>query len=173
MKSYILEHEQESERLNFQAQNHNYDPVQELSLDEVELLDGQRVLDAGCGSGILTKTLLQYNGNICVDAVDFSSSRINKLKNEFADSTFEIRFLKEDLRELPFKNSTFDKVFCRFVYQHNPLDAQIITEELFRVLRPRGKIIIIDNDGVFYGLNTENDFLSEKLALNKKEAAEF
>lgn len=167
--NYVLESKEETHRLNFQSQNHNYDPKLEIPPNMIEFHNGQKILDAGCGAGALSKLILEYNDKVDIDAVDFSLDRIEALKADFDNSKVKIRYHQENLMELPFSNSTFDLIFCRFVYQHNPLNNQKISNELYRVLRKNGKFILIDADGVFYNIDSESSFLNSCLRKIKEK----
>ena len=142
--NYVLENKKESDRLNFQVEHHNYDPRVEIPPNMLNLCKGQRILDAGCGAGALSKLLLEYNDSLKIDAVDFSLDRIKQLKSELTKLNADINFYQENLKDLPFPDSTFDLVFCRFVYQHNPSDIQLITNELYRVLKNLVVEILMD-----------------------------
>ncbi len=62
---------------------------------------------------------------------------------------FEIKYFKESIDKLHFKDEFFDKVFCISVIEHLPEDVAFKgIKEMVRVLKKGGfLIIILDNDG--------------------------
>lgn len=62
----------------------------------------KKVLDAGCGYGRASEWFSNYTG------IDFSPDFIDKARELYPDKTF----LKEDLKNLPFKDNEFDVAFC-------------------------------------------------------------
>ena len=171
---YILESEQESKRLDFQSENHNYDPAEELPKDSFNLKGGEKILDAGCGTGIIIKLILQYYPKIPleIDALDNSANRIKDLKENLSMiqaicPSAKIRCEKSDIAKIARPNNYYDLIICRFVFEHIPQSIKQVTEEFYRVLQPAGKLIVIDTDGIFYGLYTKNTFVKYGLQVIK------
>jgi ubiquinone/menaquinone biosynthesis C-methylase UbiE len=106
---------------------------------------GSRVLDAGCGTGEHTVRLAEL-GYRCV-GVDVSP-RVLWQAAELARARglgSRIRFQSEALEELPFPDGAFDAVHCRGVLMHVPRWERALAE-LCRVLRPGGKIALLENN---------------------------
>lgn len=145
-----MDTKEEFKRLEKQAQQSNYLISEEISF--FSLSPNLRVLDAGCGAGVLSAYLISLHFGLDVYAVDQSEIRISQLKEKYKES-FQI--LSEDILKLSFKESFFDRIFCRFVLEHleNPNDA---IKEFFRVLAPRGKVCLIDLDGILFNLVTKD-----------------
>ncbi|MEO0645770.1 MAG: class I SAM-dependent methyltransferase [Cyanobacteria bacterium J06650_10] len=129
---------------------------------ESGILPGARILDVGCGSGIVTQELATYAYPGHVVGVDISQSLIEKgqqaytRKNESrsASSTDNITLMQGNVYDLPFPENSFDVVHSRFIFQHlsNPIEA---LENIWRVLKPDGLICIIDVDKSWSGLSPE------------------
>ena len=104
----------------------------------VELVPGNRGLDAGCGAGARDVHLLHTWGYDVygIDAVEENINLGKELHPEIAD------YLRvADLREpLPFENASFDFVLCNAVIQHLPPETTktATIPELIRVLAPSG-----------------------------------
>lgn len=93
-----------------------------------------RVLDAGTGNGILLNMLSLKYEDIHFVGLD-TNNQIGELK--MANTEFVVG----DVRQKPFKTSTFDIVYCLDVLEHvRELNAAI--EEIKRVLRRGGQLIV-------------------------------
>jgi ubiquinone/menaquinone biosynthesis C-methylase UbiE len=113
-----------------------------------------RVLDLGCGAGVLTERLVAAGHN--VDAVDMSADMLEFSKQRLAryDSS-KYRLARAECQALPFPDATFDVVACIGVFGYmDDVDAAI--REIKRVLRPGGTLVLsirnLDHVTVFDGL---------------------
>ena len=99
-------------------------------------LPGQRVLDVGCGSGILLDRLSMEFGTEGI-GVDISLGSLGNLKRE---SLSDLSPTLSDARALPFREDVFSLVVSLDVLEHieNPLAA---LHEMLRVVQPGGKIL--------------------------------
>jgi SAM-dependent methyltransferase len=100
-------------------------------------LRGRRVLEAGCGAGRFTRIfaeagarLVSFDYSAAVDACRENNGR-------FANVTL----LQCDIFEMPFKEHSFDYVFCHGVLQHTP-DPKGAFLALSRLVRPGGRLSI-------------------------------
>lgn len=97
------------------------------------------LLDVGCGAGLLTNKLVD-DVSVTV-GVDASSEMIGN-----ADE--ESKFVKvvAMAHHLPFPNKSFDKIFCYSVFQYFPnyRYAAKVIREMLRVLRNKGRCLIMD-----------------------------
>jgi ubiquinone/menaquinone biosynthesis C-methylase UbiE len=129
--------------------NADTDPFYELIFDQiVEALGaapGQTILDAGCGY-CFHASRLAHRG-LQVTGVDFSEAALQHgRKNSEAEGVADAITLRQaDLLDLPFDEGSFDFVHCFGVLMHIP-EVEIALEELARVLKPRGRLAIIENN---------------------------
>ena len=82
----------------------------------------ERVLDAGCGEGILVE---EFAGRLAIEGIDanYSSDRVRS----------------GSVTALPYAEGTFDRAMCLDVLEHLTFEEQPrALAELFRVLRPEG-----------------------------------
>jgi ubiquinone/menaquinone biosynthesis C-methylase UbiE len=95
-----------------------------------------RVLDAGCGTGLVTRLLTDATD---VLAVDYSAESLSILaRNPGALRCLQVK--EADLRELPFPDGSFDCVLCANTLQHlTESDQRVAAKELLRVLKPGGR----------------------------------
>lgn len=113
----------------------------EKLLGFVEVKDGQRFLEVGCGSGAVSKNMAEkYHLN--VTGTDLDPDMI-QLAWENVEGVANIRFLEADATNLPFEDNDFDIVLSFGVMHHIPdwLDA---LREIKRVLKPKGYFIYWD-----------------------------
>ena len=105
-------------------------------------LEGQRVLDLGCGIGRLSGALAHESA--LVVGVDYSSGMLRRAAAEVrASNTI---FIEASAVSLPFPDSHFDVVVASFVFQHilRDDDFRSACSEVVRVLGPRGAMVCMD-----------------------------
>jgi len=109
-------------------------------LARVSLRGDERLLDAGCGTGRLTRDLLEALPGGRVVALDVSQNMIDAarayLEPDFAG---RVEFVGCDLLDLPF-DSEFDGIFSTASF-HWVLDHERLFQKLHRALRPGGWLI--------------------------------
>ncbi|PRD40694.1 hypothetical protein C5748_25570 [Phyllobacterium phragmitis] len=166
--SYVLEHPGEFERLERQSALPAYDYQREL--EGIEVKDGACILDAGCGSGIVSRYLAGRFPRSRIIACDYSAPILREAR-ERAKDVHNLSFEEKNLFELDFEDSQFDLIVSRFVLHHQSCERQErIISELVRVLKPAGKLIIIDVDGII--LNLYPQTFSVKQGLKKLAATD-
>jgi SAM-dependent methyltransferase len=101
---------------------------------------GDRVLDAGCGSGrLFTYDLRGRAARIVgVDA-----------QPELGGNPNIEEPVLGDLAALPFRNQTFDLIICKHVLEHLERPPAAF-RELARVLRPQGRLVILTPNRLHY-----------------------
>lgn len=92
-----------------------------------------KILDAGCGTGLLAKHLEKFGSVVGVDidphAIHYSSKR-------------KVKVITASINKLPFKENEFDLVASVDVIYHDRVHDKIALKELYRVLKPGGHMII-------------------------------
>ena len=112
----------------------------------LKLDPSKRVLDLGCGTGVLTRMIAdQLNaeaGGISL-GIDAAAKMINVARKKRESETCHFEVAAAEV--LPFENSSFDAVVSSLFFHHVPLDLKEKSlSEAFRVLRPKGRLIIAD-----------------------------
>jgi ubiquinone/menaquinone biosynthesis C-methylase UbiE len=108
-----------------------------------ELLHGcGTALELGCGTG--GATLHASRPGLRIVAVDYSREMIRRAKKRVSsrgvESPSSIELATADVSMLPFASQTFDAVFSRGVVLSYVSDLRLCLDELFRVLRPGGRV---------------------------------
>lgn len=99
------------------------------------ILEGQLILEAGCGSGRFTEHAVKTGA----DVVSFDCSNAVEANYKSNGNNKNLLIIQADIYNMPFKDNTFDKVFCFGVLQHTP-DPKRAFFELVRVLKPGGHL---------------------------------
>jgi SAM-dependent methyltransferase len=116
----------------------------ESYLSEIDFPTDARVLEIGCGTGGVTRTLAQWpgvSGAVGVDPSPVFISKARELGGEMSNLSFE----EADGRSLPFGDQSFDVVVIHTTMCHVPGPEGLVTEA-FRVLRPNGWLAVFDGD---------------------------
>ena len=99
-----------------------------------------RILDVGCGTGEFAMKLKSYKEDANVYGLDISPHMINIAKAKFNG---EIDFKIGDVEKMPYEDDYFDYLTCSHSFHHYPHKKKAV-REMFRILKPKGKIMIID-----------------------------
>ena len=110
------------------------------------LKDGMKVLDCGCGPGIITCDIADRIPNGRIVGIDVDESQV-ALANQNAEarSIRNVEFRLASVYDLPFPSGSFDAVFSHAVLEHlrDPIKA---VEEFHRLLRPGGVLGVCSPD---------------------------
>ena len=112
-----------------------------LKLLKLDPLD--RVLSVGGGTGLLEDKMLMRmskNGSltltdICQEMIDIARKRLKIFP--------QVQFLQNDIHSLSFKSYSFDKLLS-VNSLHYYSDVKIAISEFYRVLEPKGELVIVD-----------------------------
>lgn len=124
------------------------DPAQQAMLatylDDLDLSDGARVVEIGCGTGAISRVLIARPGVGEVTGVDPSPAFIDRARS-LAAGISSLSFRQGDGRDLPLPDASFDLAVVHTVLSHAP-DPQDVLAQAFRVLRPGGQLAVFDGD---------------------------
>jgi len=128
----------------------------ELILEMVEPKEGEKILDAGCGTGIFTGDLIEKGAEVV--GLELSIPMLMRAGEKHTGSSFSL--VPGDMRDLPFSDSTFDKTVSVTAIEFIE-DAEGAIRELFRVTRPGGLIVVAT-------LNSLSPWAARRLDAGKK-----
>jgi arsenite methyltransferase len=126
------------------------------TLTALEPREGERILDIGAGPGLLIADMAAVVGpSGHVTGVEISDSMLAVARRRFASSAIadRITLVKGDAAALPFPDASFDAATSTQVYEYVP-DVDQALAELYRVLHPGGRALILDTDWASIVWNT-------------------
>mmetsp|Transcript_31021 Transcript_31021/g.82157 ORF Transcript_31021/g.82157 Transcript_31021/m.82157 type:complete len:297 (+) Transcript_31021:70-960(+) len=111
-----------------------------------------RVLDAGCGGGLVSNALAELPDYAAIEGVDLSGPALLFAQRAAAGRNLtHVRFRKASVYALPFDDGAFDAVVMSDVLEHI-LDLPRALSEVARVLRPGGALVFdtIDRSAISF-----------------------
>jgi demethylmenaquinone methyltransferase/2-methoxy-6-polyprenyl-1,4-benzoquinol methylase/phosphoethanolamine N-methyltransferase len=126
-----------------------HSPARTATIDHAALQPGEKVLDVGCGPGIMTLlSAARVGATGEAHGIDPSPAMI-RLATEKAEKAGTSATFREGVIEaLPYADGSFDAVLSSLMLHHLPDDLrQTGFAEIARVLRPGGRLIAFDLSG--------------------------
>ena len=115
-----------------------YQELLEKICNELNIIPGEKILEAGCGTGNLALKIKEKGANVvgldnCKEALDIYRQK---------DPTAELVLASLE-EKLPFPDNFFDKITSNNTIYAIPKEKQLLTlKELYRILKPNGEIVI-------------------------------
>ena len=126
-----------------------------LLIDTLKIdLEGKRVLDIGCGGGLLAEEFARLG--LRVTGIDPSAASLETARAHASHAGLDIEYQVGIGEQIPFEDSTFDIAYCCDVLEHVNNLEQVIAETA-RILKPGG----------IYLYDTINRTLPSKLIMIK------
>ncbi len=121
---------------------HRGGPELEALLAVAALRGDEAVLDAGCGPGHTAHALAAGAGSVI--GVDLSPAMLEQARVLAREKGLtNASFQEGDVEALEFADATFDLVTSRYSAHHYPRPQRAL-EEFHRVLRPGGRVLLVD-----------------------------
>lgn len=108
-------------------------------IEHAAIQPGERVLDVGCGTGIVARTAAGRTGT--VEAVDPNTSMLEVARDTAADASLEITWHQGAAESLPRARNSCDVVVSQQAYQFFE-DREKALGEMYRVLDPGGRAVV-------------------------------
>lgn len=162
--NYILKDLSEPERLNEQSEAREFSLESELSSLYIE--KKMKILDAGCGSGVLCRYLEERYPDVSIKGCDISAASLNHCREHrltTRSAFLEHNFVSDALPE------KFDLIISRLVFHHLSLSQQkSAVKNLSCSLNSQGVLCLIDLDGLFLNLGTTDEILLSQMEKARK-----
>ncbi|MDQ2936653.1 MAG: bifunctional demethylmenaquinone methyltransferase/2-methoxy-6-polyprenyl-1,4-benzoquinol methylase UbiE [Acidobacteriota bacterium] len=101
-----------------------------------------KILDVACGTGDLSITLHE-TGEGQIFGIDFCRPMLDIAVAKTSKHGFQIPFIEADALDLPFRDRSFDGATIAFGLR-NLSSVEAGFKELFRVLRPGGRVAVLE-----------------------------
>ena len=141
-ESYLMENLEETFRLEVKTAPN---AVREQA-EWCGVRPGMRILDAGCGPGLVASILnemVQPGGEVV--GIDFSEERIRHAEEHYGGNS-GIQFKCRDLRKPVGEPGAFDLIWVRFVLEYFRSESPEIVKNLAASLKPGGLMCLLDLD---------------------------
>lgn len=118
--------------------------LQDLVAKNLDLKNGQRVLDAGCGQGVVSTYLAkEYGPKIFgITLVPFEIKKAKELAQKLGVAN-KTDYQVMDYSATTFPNNYFDAIYTTETLSHSP-DIKETLKEFFRILKSGGRIALFE-----------------------------
>ena len=126
--------------------------IRDTAAKFAEIGDRERVLDVGCGTGALAFAAKARTPGAVVYGIDASPEMIDVARRKAGRRRMPVEFEVAAIESLPFGNGEFDVVLSSLMLHHLPPDVkQAGLAEVVRVLKPGGRMVVVDFAGAGHG----------------------
>ena len=121
-----------------------------------------KILDIGCGTGILAAKLRDSLPLCKVWGIDLNAEMLGQGRERWQRNAAHVQAVQGDSEQLPFDADVFDFVTCANSFHHYPNQAKAVAE-MNRVLKPGGKLLVLEFSTVAEPLRKPYDWYSFKV----------
>jgi ubiquinone/menaquinone biosynthesis C-methylase UbiE/protein-S-isoprenylcysteine O-methyltransferase Ste14 len=130
--------------------------------EQIAVPAGARILDVGCGTGLLTAQIAARHPEVQVIGIDASRPMIAQATRK--RETANCRFQQALGEELPFADAGFELVTSALFFHHVDRELKLrALEEIARVLKPGGVLLVADMDRPYTWLGWVMSWVAWKL----------
>ena len=102
------------------------------------ILEGKRILDVGCGGGILSESLALEGATVV--GIDLAEAGLEVAKLHLLESGLDIDYQSISAEDLAEKETeSFDVIACLEMLEHVP-DPSLVIEACSKLVKPQGKV---------------------------------
>jgi ubiquinone/menaquinone biosynthesis C-methylase UbiE len=151
------------------GQNAPYHRLQETCIEKLELVDSDRLLCAGVGTGNEILRILKMKPNVQIIGIDTSSTALHKAERKALKQGKKIETRLMDVQNIKLEDASFDKILCVHVIDFVP-DYTKAVSEIMRVLKPGGKFAITFPSGredFSFGVSVVGNAIREHIKAKK------
>ena len=117
---------------------HDINPLRTNYIDQHAGLAGKKVLDVGCGGGILSEAMALRGAD--VTGIDMGEAPLNVAKLHALESGVKVQYRRTPVEQLADEMpASFDIVTCLEMMEHVPDPASVI-EACYRLVKPGGQV---------------------------------
>ncbi len=132
------------------------------TLDALALARGEAVLDAGCGTGLLLELeALAVGVDGRAEGIDFSEDMLERAAERCAGLA-QVNLQQGTVESLPFDDAGFDALSCTQTLLYVD-DLERALAEFHRVLKPGGRIAVLETDWTGAVLNSPDQALTRRI----------
>lgn len=114
-------------------------------VDRLWVKGTERVLDAGCGTGVLLMVLKERYPSLSAEGLDPDEKALQIAEKKSERKGLEIKWHRGFMEEMPFDEGSFDLVVSTLSFHHvHPEKKLRALRECRRVLRPTGRMVLVD-----------------------------
>jgi 2-polyprenyl-6-hydroxyphenyl methylase/3-demethylubiquinone-9 3-methyltransferase len=118
---------------------HTMNPVRVGYIDQRVRLSGKRVLDVGCGGGLLCEAMTRLGAN--VTGIDLGETTIEVANLHAMESQLNVRYLRQSAEQHALENAGgYDVITCLEMLEHVPEPTSVINT-IATMLKPGGQAI--------------------------------
>lgn len=124
------------------------EPFRRETLRHAELRPGERMLDVGCGTGVLALLAAEATGPAGeVVGIDPAPRMIAIARAKARETGSAAQFKLGVIERLPFEDASFEVVLSSLMLHHLPSEVKRAgLQEVYRVLKPGGRLVVVDID---------------------------
>jgi SAM-dependent methyltransferase len=120
-------------------------PIHEEMVTLAGLRDGHRVLDVGCGTGNLLRTIGGHHPGTELVGLDPDPKALARARRKARRAGVNVRLDQGFAQELPYEDGSVDRVFSSLMLHHLDTPSKdALLAEIRRVLRPDGLLVLAD-----------------------------
>lgn len=117
---------------------HQINPLRLDYIDARAGLDGSRVIDVGCGGGILSESMAQRGAN--VTGIDLAEAALGVAKLHLLESGHEVEYLRARAEDMAAERpGEYDVVTCLEMLEHVP-DPEAVVAACHALVKPGGHV---------------------------------
>lgn len=138
--------------------------IKDMSYEMMNLSKDSMVLDIGYGTGIDVHNIARLVGKEGkVVGLDNDENMIEEAKNSYREPNLE--FICGDVEEIPYPDEYFDAVRAERLFQvlSQKFDMDDVLQEMIRVTKKDGMIVLLDTDWGSASVDYENHALTNRL----------